>query len=66
MRELAPRATLLVPGVGTQGGDPAEVVAAARAEYGLMVVNASRSIANAADPGAAARELRDALNAPAS
>ena len=45
VRELAPRATLLVPGVGTQGGDPAEVVAAARAEYGLMVVNAARSIA---------------------
>lgn len=65
VRELAPRATLLVPGVGTQGGDPAEVVAAAKAEYGLMVVNASRSIANASDPGAAARELRDALNAPA-
>lgn len=65
VRELAPRATLLVPGVGAQGGDPAEVVAATRAEYGLMVVNASRSIANAPDPGAAARELRDALNAPA-
>ncbi len=64
VREIAPRATLLVPGVGAQGGNPAEVVAATRAEYGLMVVNASRSIANAPDPGAAARDLRDALNAP--
>ena len=64
VRELAPSATLLVPGVGTQGGDPAEVVAAAKAEYGLMVVNASRSIAGAPDPGAAARALRDALNVP--
>ena len=66
VRELAPRATLLVPGVGAQGGDPAEVAAATKAEYGLMVVNASRSIAGAPDPGAAARELRDALNAPVS
>ena len=65
VRELAPAATLLVPGVGAQGGDPAEVVAAAKAEYGLMVVNASRGIAGAPDPAAAARDLRDALNAPA-
>ncbi len=65
VRELAPRATLLIPGVGAQGGDPAEVVAAAGREPGLMVVNASRSIANASDPAAAARALRDALNAPA-
>ena len=65
VRALAPRATLLIPGVGAQGGDPAEVVAAAGREPGLMVVNASRSIANAADPAAAARALRDALNAPA-
>ena len=64
VRELAPAATLLVPGVGAQGGDPAEVVAAAKAEYGLMVVNASRGIAGAPDPAAAARDLRDALNAP--
>ncbi len=64
VRELAPRTTLLVPGVGTQGGEPADVVAAAGSEPGLMVVNASRSIANASDPAAAARDLRDALNAP--
>ena len=65
VRELAPRTTLLIPGVGTQGGDPADVVAAAGGTPGLMVVNASRSIANAPDPAAAARDLRDALNAPA-
>ncbi len=64
VRTLAPRTTLLVPGVGTQGGEPADVVAAAGNEPGLMVVNASRSIADAPDPAAAARDLRDALNAP--
>ena len=65
VRALAPQATLLIPGVGAQGGDPTDVVAAAGSEPGLMVVNASRSIANAPDPAAAARDLRDALNAPA-
>ena len=64
VRALAPRSTLLIPGVGTQGGHPADVVAAAGTEPGLMVVNASRSIAGAPDPAAAARDLRDALNAP--
>ncbi len=63
VRALAPRTTLLIPGVGTQGGDPADVVAAAGNEHGMMVVNASRSIAAAPDPAAAARGLRDALNA---
>lgn len=62
VRALAPTTTLLVPGVGVQGGDPAQVIAAAGSEPGLVVVNASRSIASASDPGAAARELRDALN----
>ena len=65
VRELAPCAPLLVPGVGAQGGDPAAVVAAAGAEPGLIVVNASRAIADAPDPAAAARALRDALNAAA-
>ena len=65
IRELAPRATLLVPGVGAQGGDAAAAVAAAGGEPGLVVVSSSRGIADAPDPAAAARELRDALNAAA-
>ena len=64
VRALAPETTILVPGVGAQGGDPAEVVAAAGGAPGLLVVSASRSIASAPDPAAAARDLRDALNAP--
>ena len=72
VRQLAPQATLLIPGVGAQGGTAAEVVAAAGGEPGSMVVNASRSIYYAGEgagaPGAAAaaaRDLRDQLAAAA-
>jgi orotidine-5'-phosphate decarboxylase len=72
VRELVPNASLLVPGVGAQGGEPAEVIDAGGSEPGTIVVNASRSIYYAA-PGKgfaeaaarAARELRDQLNAAA-
>ena len=70
VRELAPHASLLVPGVGAQGGRPAEVIAAAGGEPGTIVVNASRSIyyagegARFAEAAAmAARQLRDELTA---
>lgn len=72
VRELVPRASILVPGVGAQGGRPDEVVRAAGAVPGRIVVSASRSILYAATgPGFAeaaadaARELRDALAAAA-
>jgi orotidine-5'-phosphate decarboxylase len=72
VRELVPAASILVPGVGAQGGDPAEVIEAAGSTPGTLVVNASRSIYYAgAGPGfaeaagKAARELRDQLNAAA-
>ena len=72
VRELLPAVTLLVPGVGAQGGRAEDVVAAAGAVPGSMVVNASRSIMYAAEgPGfaeaarEAARQLRDELNAAA-
>jgi len=61
---------LLVPGVGAQGGDPAEVVRAGRNSTGAgLIVNSSRAILYAdahdhADAAArVARETRDALNA---
>ncbi|MEX2080265.1 MAG: orotidine-5'-phosphate decarboxylase [Dehalococcoidia bacterium] len=70
VRELVPAASLLVPGVGAQGGLPAQVIAAAGGEPGTIVVNASRSISYASDgpdfaraAGLAARQLRDELNA---
>ncbi len=70
VRALTGDMTFLVPGVGAQGGDPAEVVRNGRNSIGTgLVVNSSRAIlyASAVDPVAeaarVARETRDALNA---
>ncbi|MEO6044269.1 MAG: orotidine-5'-phosphate decarboxylase [Tepidiformaceae bacterium] len=70
VRSLVPKASLLIPGVGSQGGKPEEVVGVAGYRPGLMVVNASRSIMYASDgadfadaAGLAARQLRDELAA---
>jgi uridine monophosphate synthetase len=62
VRAAAPRAWFLAPGIGAQGGKADEAFAAgARADgMGILIV-AARSVAGAADPGAAARELRDAI-----
>ena len=49
----------LVPGVGAQGGSPDELGPAFSDEPASVLVAASRSIAGAADPAAAAAELRD-------
>ena len=68
VRESAPSQPLLIPGVGTQGGDPAAVVAANGTE-GLCLVNVSRGIMYASSAGdystaaaAAARGFRESLN----
>ena len=63
-RALAPEAWFLVPGIGAQGGDLERSVEAGLRADGLgMLINASRSIANAPEPAAEARRLRDAINA---
>jgi len=68
VRELVPAASLLVPGVGAQGGQPSEVMQAAGTEPGSIVVSATRSIMYASDgpdfaeaSARAARALRDQL-----
>lgn len=68
IRQLVPQASLLVPGVGTQGGSPADVVASAGVEPGTIVVNSSRGIMYAGSgkdfaeaAAGAARTLRDQL-----
>ncbi|HXF62413.1 MAG TPA: orotidine-5'-phosphate decarboxylase [Caldilineaceae bacterium] len=64
VREAAPQNWFLIPGIGAQGGDlEATVAAGLRSDGAGLFVNASRSIALADDPGTAARELRDAINA---
>ncbi|HAE20719.1 MAG TPA: orotate phosphoribosyltransferase [Spirochaetaceae bacterium] len=62
VRAAAPKAWLLAPGIGAQGGDIAEAwKAGARADgLGILPV-AARSVAGAADPKAAARALVDAM-----
>lgn len=62
IREVAPEMTFLVPGVGAQGGDVAEVVAAGLDAKGKgLLISSSRAILQADDPGAAARVLRDEI-----
>jgi orotidine-5'-phosphate decarboxylase len=64
VRQIAPEMTLLVPGVGAQGGDVEAVVTAGldSAGKGLMI-SASRAILFSENPAAAAREFRDEINA---
>ncbi|WP_322818014.1 orotidine-5'-phosphate decarboxylase [Tepidiforma sp.] len=70
VRELTPHTPLLVPGVGAQGGTASEVIRSTGYRYGMIVVNASRSIVYAGSDSSApeaaasaARALRDALRA---
>ena len=55
--------TLLVPGIGAQGGSVKEVMAAGPNSLGKgLIINAGRSIIYADDPVSAARSLRDEIN----
>jgi uridine monophosphate synthetase len=64
VRAAAPDAWFLVPGVGAQGGDLAATLATGLRHDGAgIIINASRAVAQAADPRAAARALRDQINA---
>lgn len=61
LRSIMPRAILLVPGVGAQGGRPEDLGPAFTPGRAGALVAASRSIASAEDPGAAAEELRESV-----
>jgi orotidine-5'-phosphate decarboxylase len=58
LRELMPRSIFLVPGVGAQGGRPELLGAAFAAGPASALIPVSRGIVAAADPGAAAENLR--------
>lgn len=63
VRKIVGEMTILVPGVGTQGGDPQEVTKVGLNNDGLgLIINASRSIIFAESPGQAAMEMRDKIN----
>ncbi len=61
LRSLMPRAILLIPGVGAQGGRPEDLGAAFTPGRAGALVAASRSIAGAEDPAEAADRLRESL-----
>lgn len=62
-RAAAPDAWFLIPGIGAQGGDLEASVKAGIREDGLGIfINASRSLAQAADFAAAAKQMRDDIN----
>lgn len=58
LRELMPRSIFLLPGVGAQGGEAAELGPAFAPGPASALVTASRGVAGASDPAAAAEELR--------
>jgi orotidine-5'-phosphate decarboxylase len=63
IREIAGEMTLLVPGLGAQGGEVERTVRAGLNAAGRgLILNSSRGIIFADDPAAAARGLRDAIN----
>jgi uridine monophosphate synthetase len=62
VRAAAPDLWFLVPGVGAQAGDlGAALRAGLRADRKGVLINVSRGISRAADPGRAAAEYRDAI-----
>lgn len=59
-----PHAWFLAPGIGAQGGRPDEALGAGARYDGFgLLASASRSVADAPDPGRAARELKEAMDA---
>jgi orotidine-5'-phosphate decarboxylase len=62
-RNIIGEMTILVPGIGSQGGDPKEVTKVGLNNNGLgLILNASRSIIFSENPATAALSLRDAVN----
>jgi orotidine-5'-phosphate decarboxylase len=62
LRELMPDSVFLIPGIGAQGGKPEDLgPALAPGRPASVLVAASRSIAGADDPAAAAEKLRAAV-----
>jgi uridine monophosphate synthetase len=63
VRAIAPDLWILLPGVGAQGGDlDASLAAGLDEQASRVLVNVSRAVCQAKDPGAAARDYRDRIN----
>ncbi len=63
IRAIVGEMTLLVPGIGAQGGEVRAVIGTGlNGEKGGLIINSSRGIIFADDPANAARSLRDRIN----
>jgi orotidine 5'-phosphate decarboxylase subfamily 2 len=63
IREIAPDMTFLVPGIGAQGGDVAQTLAAGLTKKkNNLIINSSRSVIFSEHPRAEAKKLRDEIN----
>lgn len=63
VRASCPNMTFLVPGIGAQGGDVEKTVRAGVDASGAgLILNSSRGIIFADDPGATAKNARDEIN----
>ncbi|MBN1876126.1 MAG: orotidine-5'-phosphate decarboxylase [Anaerolineae bacterium] len=63
VRQLAPKHWILAPGIGAQGGNLADALAAGLdADGSGLIVPVSRAVLYAGSPRAAAEHLRDAIN----
>ncbi|GAB4500218.1 MAG: bifunctional orotidine-5'-phosphate decarboxylase/orotate phosphoribosyltransferase [Anaerolineales bacterium] len=63
VRTLAPDLWFLVPGIGAQGGDLQSTLRAGLRADGMgLLINVSRGVARAQNPGMAAQGLRDEIN----
>ena len=63
VRAIVPDMWVLLPGIGAQGGDlEASISAGMNAAGSGVLVNVSRAICAARDPGTVAREYRDKIN----
>jgi uridine monophosphate synthetase len=66
VRAAAPGAWFLAPGVGAQGGEASKAIRAGKRADGMgILVVVVRAIAQAADPGAAAKAFREEISAAA-
>jgi orotidine-5'-phosphate decarboxylase len=63
IRQIVGDMTLLVPGIGAQGGDLESILRAGlNTQCGGLILNSARGIIFADDPASEARTLRDAIN----
>lgn len=63
IRQIAGDMTLLIPGIGTQGGDLAATMQAGNTSNGDgMIISSSRAVIFASDPKQEAARLRKEIN----